>query len=56
MMTFILVASGLMIAFIGLLRYDIHKHKHNDRTGNVRPETDSAQQGDAEKHNDANKT
>jgi hypothetical protein len=28
MMTFILVISFLLIAFIGLLRYDIHRHKH----------------------------
>ena len=30
MMTLIVVLSFLMIAFIGLLRYDIHKHKHRD--------------------------
>lgn len=29
-MTFILVIAFLLIAFIGLLRYDIHKHKHSD--------------------------
>ena len=28
MMTFILVVSFCLILFIGLLRYDIHKHKY----------------------------
>lgn len=28
MMTLIVVLAFLLIAFIGLLRYDIHKHKH----------------------------
>ncbi len=35
-MTFILVISGIMIAFIMLLRYDIHKHKYRD--GSNKPE------------------
>jgi hypothetical protein len=29
-MTLILIISFLLIAFIGLLRYDIHKHKHSE--------------------------
>ncbi|NNM68677.1 MAG: hypothetical protein HKM00_01680 [Gallionella sp.] len=30
MMTLILVLACAMIVFIGLLRYDIHKHKYSD--------------------------
>ena len=29
-MTFILVISFILVAFILLLRYDIHKHKYRD--------------------------
>lgn len=29
MMTIILVLAFVMIAFIGLLRYDVHKHKYS---------------------------
>ncbi|MBI3221944.1 MAG: hypothetical protein HYZ46_02445 [Nitrosomonadales bacterium] len=28
MMTLILIVSGILIALVGLLRYDIHKHKY----------------------------
>jgi hypothetical protein len=28
MMTFILIASFFLIAFVCLLRYDVHKHKY----------------------------
>lgn len=28
MMTLILIVSALLIALVGLLRYDIHKHKY----------------------------
>ena len=30
MMTLIVVIAFAMIVFIGLLRYDIHKHKYRD--------------------------
>ena len=29
-MTFILIASFFLIAFVALLRYDVHKHKYTD--------------------------
>jgi hypothetical protein len=41
-MTLILVISFLLIAFIALLRYDIHKHKHRDASGNKAPESNSS--------------
>jgi hypothetical protein len=37
MMTFILIASFFLIAFVGLLRYDVHKHKY------AQPKKDDAQ-------------
>ncbi len=36
-MTFILIASFFLIAFVGLLRYDVHKHKY------AQPKNDDAQ-------------
>jgi hypothetical protein len=36
-MTFILVISFVLIAFVGLLRYDVHKHKY------AQPKKDDAQ-------------
>lgn len=56
MMTFILIASAVLIAFIGLLRYDIHKYKHKNPPGNDQPDTGAVQSDDAEQHNDTNKT
>lgn len=56
MMTFILVVSGLLIAFIGLLRYDIHKHKHVDKSNHDQPDNVSVQSDEADQHNDTNKT
>ena len=29
MMTIILILAFVMIAFVGLLRYDVHKHKYS---------------------------
>lgn len=36
MMTFILIASFLLIAFVALLRYDVHKHKYANLEKNKR--------------------
>ena len=35
-MTFILIASFFLIAFVGLLRYDVHKHKYANLEKNKR--------------------
>lgn len=53
MMTLILVLSVALIAFIGLLRYDIHKHKHS--AGSNPPDSNSIQHPDADAHQDENK-
>lgn len=56
MMTIILIASALLIAFIGLLRYDIHKHKHRDTAKNDLSDHASVQNDDPAQHNDTNKS
>ncbi len=54
-MTFILVISCLLVAFILLLRYDIHKHKYRDGfdkpTESVEAPTDESKQKKSKKQN-----
>ncbi|NOU01431.1 MAG: hypothetical protein HOO95_07655 [Gallionella sp.] len=55
MMTFILIASFFLIAFVGLLRYDVHKHKYaqpkkGDATSpSDSPDTNQETHGDKDK-------
>lgn len=46
MMTLILVVSFLLIAFVALLRYDIHKHKHRDPAEDQSPKADKKHDSD----------
>lgn len=50
MMTLILIVSGVLIALVGLLRYDIHKHKYRDPAAT--PGNAPEQRADAGEHND----
>lgn len=55
MMTFILVVSALLIALIGLLRYDIHKHKYRVPANDNEPGDAVAQSADADERQPENK-
>lgn len=54
-MTFILIASFFLIAFVGLLRYDVHKHKYAQPKKNDAgsppdsPDTNQETHGDKDK-------
>jgi|GEM_PF-2514320 len=52
-MTLILVLAFVLIAFVGLLRYDIHKHKYRD--GLDKPADGTTTPADKPKSNTKNK-
>lgn len=54
-MTFILIASFFLIAFVGLLRYDVHKHKYaQPKKEDAQSQPDSSAHADQKAHSDHN--
>lgn len=51
-MTFILIISFLLIAFIGLLRYDIHRHKHRQSEPAIKSNATNLDDSPAHRSND----
>ena len=55
-MTLILIISFVLIAFVGLLRYDVHKHKYaQPKKDDAQALPDSSGHADQETHSDKDK-
>ena len=47
-MTFILIVSFLLIVFVGLLRYDLHKHKYREDADKQAADSESGKNKDGD--------